>query len=290
MKTSLTLLISFLSITVFAATATNDDNLVLYLSFDETAGHIARDQSGNEHHGTFRGTPKRVQGKFGNALEFDGKKDYVVVRDNNNLDMRSEMTICAWFCPTADLTNRRMLSKNDSFWIIFDFAHKQTLDFLVKPNNAHAESTTTQWKIGKWYHCAGTFDGKIMKVYINGELEGVTHNNVPIVPSEFDLWIGADDYGRRSDHFPGKIDEVRLYDKALTKTEIQTIMYTDSKGVYHAPATDYKRDVNGDGVISIQDLVFVASAFGTSNPDADVNGDGEVDIFDLIIIANGMYE
>ena len=65
-----------------------------------------------------------------------------------------------------------------------------------------------------------------MKVYINGTLEGDAPNDVPIAPSPLDLWIGGDDLGNATDHFPGKIDEVRLYEKTLSAADIQTIMET----------------------------------------------------------------
>ena len=65
-----------------------------------------------------------------------------------------------------------------------------------------------------------------MKVYVNGKLEGDAANNVPIAPSALELWIGGDDFGRPTDYFPGKIDEVRLYEKTLTEAEIQKVMET----------------------------------------------------------------
>ena len=65
-----------------------------------------------------------------------------------------------------------------------------------------------------------------MKVYINGKLEGDAANNVPIAPSNLELWIGGDDLGNATDHFPGKIDEVRLYEKTLSEADIQKVMET----------------------------------------------------------------
>ena len=204
-----------------------EDGLVAYWSFDEGAGKKAADVTGNGHDGEFEGAPKWVAGKFGSALEFDGDDDHVVVPDDDALDLTDEVTLMAWFSPNDVLTSRRMMVKNDSIFVIFDFGNsKDSIDFLVKPDNTNAESTTTDWKIGQWYHFAGTFDGKTMKVYINGKLEGEKPNNVPIAPSDLDLWIGGDDWGRPTDHFPGKIDEVRLYDKALSEADIQRVMDT----------------------------------------------------------------
>ena len=51
-------------------------------------------------------------------------------------------------------------------------------------------------------------------------------NDVPIAPSGLELWIGGDDLGNATDHFPGKIDEVRLYEKTLSEDDIQKVMET----------------------------------------------------------------
>lgn len=203
-----------------------EDGLVAYWSFDEGAGKTATDATGNGHDGEFAGAPKWVAGKFGTALEFDGVDDHVKVEDDDGLDLTDEVTLMAWFNPSAALTSRRMMVKNNSIFVIFDFGNANSVDFLVKPDNLFAQSKTTDWKVGQWYHFAGTFDGKTLRVYINGQLEGEAANNKPIAPSNLELWIGGDDNGRPTDWFPGKIDEVRLYDKALSGADIQNVMDT----------------------------------------------------------------
>ncbi len=202
------------------------DGLVAYWPFDEGKGKEATDVSGNGHDGEFNGDPKWVDGKFGTALEFDGADDHVIVADSAAFAIEESITLMAWFSPNDSVTGRRLMSKNDSIFVIFDFGNKDSIDFLVKPNNTFAESTTTDWKVGEWYHFAGTFDGKTLKVYINGKLEGDAANGVLIAPSALDLWIGGDDFGNATDHFPGKIDEVRLYEKTLSEAEIQKVMET----------------------------------------------------------------
>ena len=201
------------------------DGLVGYWPFDEGKGKVATDVSGNKLDGKLAGNPKWVDGKFGKALEFDGKTEHVVVADNDKLDFTKKLTFMAWFNPSAVLTKRRMMVKNNSIFVIFDFGG-DGIELLVKPDNTFAESNTTDWKVGQWYHFAGTFDGKTMKVYINGKLDGEAKNSVPIAPSDLELWIGGDDFGRPTDFFPGIIDEVRIYDKTLSATDVQKVMDT----------------------------------------------------------------
>lgn len=222
----LVLLASLLVIANLGVANVAEDGLVAYWPFDEGTGKKAEDVTGNGHDGKFAGAPKWVDGKFGTALEFDGEEDHVVVADDAALAIEENITFMAWFSPGDVLTSRRLMVKNNSIFVIFDFGNKDSIDFLVKPDNTFAESTTTDWKVGEWYHFAGTFDGKTMKVYVNGKLEGEAANNVPIAPSDLELWIGGDDFGRPTDFFPGTIDEVRLYEKTLTEAEIQKVMET----------------------------------------------------------------
>ena len=222
----LVLLASLLVIANLGVANVAEEGLVAYWPFDEGSGKTAEDVTGNGHDGKFAGAPKWVDGKFGTALEFDGEEDHVVVADDAALAIEENITFMAWFSPGDVLTSRRLMVKNNSIFVIFDFGNKDSIDFLVKPDNTFAESTTTDWKVGEWYHFAGTFDGKTMKVYVNGKLEDEAANNVPIAPSDLELWIGGDDFGRPTDFFPGSIDEVRLYEKTLTEAEIQKVMET----------------------------------------------------------------
>lgn len=222
----LSLLFSLLIITNLSIANVAEDGLVAYWPFDEGKGKEAIDVTGNGHDGEFHGKPKWVEGKFGTGLEFNGVDDHVIVADDPAFAIEENITLMTWFSPDDDLTGHRLMSKNNSIFVIFDFGDKNSIDFLVKPNNTFAQSTTTDWKVGEWYHFAGTFDGKTMKVYINGELEGEAANNVPIAPSGLELWIGGDDLGNATDHFPGKIDEVRLYEKTLSEADIQKVMET----------------------------------------------------------------
>ena len=204
-----------------------DPSLVGYWPFDEKVGKKAEDVSGNGNDGKLIDEPKWVEGKFGSALEFGGDGSYVEVADDPSLDLTNVATVMAWFKLTDDLTNTsRMMSKNNSIFVIFDFGNKSSLDFLVKPDNDFVESKTVDWKQGDWYHFAGSFAKGKMNIYINGQLEGEKKNAAGIAPSDLDLWIGADDWQMSASSFPGVIDEVRIYNKALTEGEIKKLMTT----------------------------------------------------------------
>ena len=200
-----------------------EDSLVGYWPFEAGSGREVKDLSGNGNHGEFVGNPEWVQGKFGRALEFD-----VVVPDSDSLDLTEEVTVMLWFRGNDVVTQTRVMSKNDSFFVMFDMDDDNTMELLIQTGR-RTGSATKDWKVGEWYHFAGTFDNKgEIRIYINGVLDAEGQHDKGINPTNPDLWIGADDAGRPTDFFPGVIDEVRIYSKALTEAEIGTLMNTPS--------------------------------------------------------------
>ncbi len=213
-----------LAVTAAASVAAPEAGLVAYWDFDENGGGTANDRSGNGHDGELVGDAEWVEGAFGSALRFDEALEYVLVPHDDALNFTDAVTFAMFFNPDDVLASRRLMVKNNSIFVIFDFGAAGSIDFLVKPNNDFVESTTAEWTVGTWYHFAGTFDGDTLRVYVDGELEGETDIGVDIAPSDLDLWIGADDNGRPTDSFPGVLDEVRLYDRALTQGEIGELL------------------------------------------------------------------
>jgi len=197
-----------------------EEALVAYWPFDDGANDV----TGNGHDGTLEGVANWVAGKFDKALDFGAGGGYVVVPDDDALDIAADVTYMGWFnLNEAIVGQRRMMSKNDAIFVIFDFGVATSLDFLVKPNNDFVESTTA-FEVGDWYHFAGTYDGDFLRLYINGELEGETGGVQEITASALDLWIGADDWLAGITTFPGILDDVRIYSKALTAGEIKEAM------------------------------------------------------------------
>lgn len=190
------------------------DHLVAHWQFDSGFGDTVLDSSGNARDGQIAGNPKWTVSKFGKALEFDGENDYVVIVDDATFGIEESITVTAWFYPIDPVTNRSLIIKNESFSIGFN--NNNELIFAVQPNDTFVKSVSPS-QVGNWRHFAVTYDGKSMKVYINGELESEEPNDVPISSSEADLLIG---HG-----FSGIIDEVLIYNKALIDDEIQEILW-----------------------------------------------------------------
>jgi hypothetical protein len=197
-----------------------EQNLVAYWPLDGNTN----DASGNGHDGDLQGDAEWVLGKYGQALDFGSGGGYVIVPDDDELDLSTAVTYMGWFNLNDPISGqRRMMSKNDSIFLLFDFGAAQSLDFLVKPNNSFAESTTI-FELGEWYHFAGTYDGSSLRMYINGEMEGESGGVPSITTSDLELWIGADDYTLPETSFPGILDDIRIYNRDLTQGEIEEAM------------------------------------------------------------------
>ena len=212
-------MISTLSIAVGQA----EQNLVAYWPLDDGEDDV-RDASGHGHDGVLQGDAQWVLGKYGQALDFGSGGGYVIVPDDDELDLSTAVTYMGWFNLNDPISGqRRLMSKNDSIFLLFDFGNAESLDFLVKPNNDFAESTTF-FELGEWYHFAGTYDGSSLRMYINGEMEGEAGGVPSITTSDLELWIGADDYTLPTTTFPGILDDIRIYSRDLTQEEIGEAM------------------------------------------------------------------
>lgn len=214
------------------------NGLVFLYTFDEGLGTIVNDTSGNGNDGTIIGATWTT-GKSRGALSFDGRDDYVSVPRINN----DEVSICAWFYKNANDTNGAdaifgawrwdfYTQIREGFGLLFQRSTPDILSFVLATQdekgrkmrkNAVADLGNSN---GIWYHVVGTYNKTTgeQKLYVNGELVN-TRRHPPgntIVPLTYypDMKIGL---SGRSGYFYGTIDEVRLYNRALSGEEVQDL-------------------------------------------------------------------
>jgi len=225
------------------------DGLVLALGFDEASGTTALDSSTSAKNGTIK-QAVRVPGKFGGALKFDGVDDWVTVADTtaSPLDLSTGMTLEAWVNPTVMSGWETVLYKErgiagEGLLCYALYAHDGAPLSLgqavpagyVRLNNATQTSDkavrgTTKLALNTWTHIATTYDGAVQKFYVNGVLVGTANPIVApslntIVQSNGALRIGGN-ASSTGEFFQGLIDEVRVYNRALSVTEIARDMNT----------------------------------------------------------------
>ena len=229
---------------VVSSGAPQPAGLVLALGFDEAAGSTAIDSSPSARNGTIR-EALRVPGKFGRALSFDGFNDWVTVPDTtaSPFDLTTGMTIEAWVNPTMLSGWECILMKErgivgEGLLSYALYAHDGAPLALGQPVpsgyvrvNPTATTTdravrgTTSLPINTWSHIATTYDGANQRFYVNGVLVGTTPGTGSITVSNGAIRIGGD-ASSTGEFFHGLIDEVRLYNRALSAAEIVTDMNT----------------------------------------------------------------
>jgi YVTN family beta-propeller protein len=206
-----------------AGDPTTAEGLVAYYPFSGDA----TDASGNGNDGTVYGAVLSAD-RLGNAdaaYSFDGVDDFIGC--NTLSTPVDSFTYSLWFKPSSDLDSS---SPRQDF--IYGVSYpRPTLSFnseIDTPDDGkiglyynigsdgHIETTTTSWSSGKWHQLTFTWDGSLIKVYVNGELE-----NQASVSGIHTAGTGMTITEPGSNSFAGLFDEVRVYDRALSESEVR---------------------------------------------------------------------
>ena len=193
--------------------------LVAGYGFNEGTGTTVTDSSGSSNTGTIQGgTTWSAAGRFGGALTFNGSSGRVSVPDTASLDLTSAVTLEAWVNPAANQTNwRTVVQKQVDSYLL----HASNSSGALRPAAGVMVGTavptvvaSSAIPVNTWSHLAMTYDGAQLRLYVNGALISSRDQTGPIATSTSPLWIGGNSpYG---EYFNGRIDEVRVYNRALT--------------------------------------------------------------------------
>jgi glucose/arabinose dehydrogenase len=199
--------------------------LVAAYGFNEASGTSVTDSTGNGNTGTINGATRTASGRFGSAISFDGVNDLITIADSASLDLTSGMTLEAWVYPTSGSTWRTVILKEASGDLAYALYGNNTSSRAtgwVKNGNTQSTSTTSALALNTWTHLAVTYDGAMLRLYRNGVQEGTKAVTGAITTSTSPLRIGGNMLW--TEYFAGTIDEVRVYNRALTATQIQSDM------------------------------------------------------------------
>jgi len=205
----------------------HDVSQVLYLPLDLDDGSYARDRSGYSNHGAIYGAT-RVAGKVGSALSFDGVDDYVEAPTSPSLES-PRFSALVWFkvltLPSDKGEWAEPIQKHDSgingWCIAMDRANE------IKPHTGdgtdwYMASTGVYVERDVWYHVAITFDGAVLKSYVNGDLKVSLPASYSISANPLRLAIPKDWPGER---MHGLVDEARVYNRVLSAAEVKLLMH-----------------------------------------------------------------
>src|SRR5439155_665278 len=191
------------------------------------SGTTVADASGNNNAGTVSGATWTTAGRYGSALVFDGTSANVTVANSASLRLTAGMTLEAWVYPTVAPTGwRAVIDKNvDGYYLMASSSpnNRPTVGGTFTAGNQNTVGPSGL-AVATWTHLAATFDGATVRLYVNGVQVASQAQTAPLAATTGALQIGADGY--TGENFAGRIDEVRIYNRALSAAEIQTDMNT----------------------------------------------------------------
>jgi hypothetical protein len=199
-------------------------------SFDEGEGTSAEDVTGYGHEATLEGGPIWTKGRYGDALDFNGPTEKCAkVPDSPTLQLREDFTIEAWVKPEGSPEEDPIIWKETGSAASYTLAlglsgGNKAEAYIGEEEGASYERAVSPSSIESnvWTHIAATYDGHHLRLYVNGELVDTTYTSTPNMASTGPLYIGcAPDF---DDWFAGRIDEVRLFERALTPAEVAASM------------------------------------------------------------------
>ena len=200
------------TVTVTVSNAPPSSGLVAAYGFDEGAGTTTADQSGTGNNGTLANTTwaGAGNGKFGNALGFNGSNALVTVPDSTSLHLSSGETMEAWVKPTSfGNWNTVLMKERTGYYAAALYANtgsnRPSANVYTSVDNDLRG--TAQVATGAWTHLATTYDGTTLKLYVNGALASSQAVSGAIVASTGALRIGGNSIW--GEYFNGLIDEVR---------------------------------------------------------------------------------
>ncbi len=196
-------------------------NLVASYSFENNV----QDGSGNGLNGTIRGNPAFVEGIAGMALSFDGVNDYVDCGNNAAFDITEQITLSAWV-NTNDAgsgQHKPYVGKGDNAYAI-KHASSNSIEFFIFDGTWYlAQVRVDESFNGEWHHVAGTYDGSELKTYVDGVLGATVAHVGSIDVQTHNLTIAMN--SQETDRFyDGVIDEVKIYNRALSPSEIRFLV------------------------------------------------------------------
>jgi hypothetical protein len=241
-------------------------DLVLHLDFDRPRGSRVEDISGRGNHGRAEEASRTTRGWRGGALRSQGTGGYAEVPSSDSLEIDRALTVSLLLRrqqPDAleDETVRQVLFKGDGlspdFWVQLSpngavgagVRHRERPDTLLE---LPAEPASRRMDLGRWTHLVVTYDGTVMRTYVDGRPDKAVSLPGGIGTSDGPLFLGRGRFASGGTGFRGRLDEVLIWRRALTEVEVLGLWAWLAAGP-EAPAdalrreSSSRRDQGGNG-------------------------------------------
>jgi hypothetical protein len=205
-----------------------NDGLVLYYTMDSLDGSTLLDNSGNNYHGTIYGATSTT-GINGNALSFDGSNSRISNINSDGLgDISSTFSISVWTKGTIKSGDFSYIIHRGITYSISDSVYciitNNTGYFCFPINGSYVVGATTVLQdSNSWYFLTLTFNNGAVKGFINGNLSVSYSNSITNTIVGTKLTIGDSTVTNSTRKYNGLIDEVRLYNRALSAAEVKQL-------------------------------------------------------------------
>jgi hypothetical protein len=204
---------------------TSINGLVAYYQFDEGQSTLVTDYSGNGLHGAVIGGVKWTEGRNGGGLSFNGIDSYVNCGNSLKFNIVEQITLAAWVFPldVANGQDNEWISKGDYAWALKEKG-LGAFEFFVYNQGWYAPNVALNPNIynSVWTHFAGTYNGQELKLYVNGDSVNSLAYVGPIAVTDAAVYLGHN--SQVADRFfEGLLDEVMIFNRALTTSEIKNI-------------------------------------------------------------------
>ncbi|MCC6695853.1 MAG: glycoside hydrolase family 99-like domain-containing protein [Candidatus Hydrogenedentes bacterium] len=201
----------------------DEEGLIGWWAFDEELqAPWVQDSSGKRLGGMVHGA-KRAPGIDGNSLLCQGGA--VVVPPALRLSPTAAMSVTCWVrTDAADQDNKWIVNRvfgggTNTGYRLGVLGGKPCFE-VPQTDWSHHLSAEEALPTGRWVHLAGTFDGQMMRIFVDGEERGTMERPGPVNANTFNLCIGSYEVGHAA-HFTGLVDEVKLYGRALSAAEVR---------------------------------------------------------------------
>lgn len=199
--------------------------LVAAYGFDETSGATAADASGQGNPGAVTGATWTAAGHYGGALSFNGANNWVTVGDSPSLDLNGTLTLEAWVYPATAMSGSKTVAVKANgggkvYWLRANNISGHPEGGIQQSGGPLRTEGTSPLSPQQWSHLAMTYDGAQETLYVNGQAVSTQTLSGPILTSGGALLIGGQPGGGYGAFFQGILDELRIYNRALSPAEI----------------------------------------------------------------------
>ena len=175
---------------------------------------MLEDESGNEHHGQIHGA-RLIKGKRGAALRFNGKSDYVDFGSVPSLTFTDSVTVSAWvYMEGIPRGQPIIIGRGRTFGLTQYTMTPHCVWYAVDHPKFYCSALVGR---GRWRHITATFDGKTLKLYLDGQLRHATESPLRTINNGGEFRIGGGSGG----YFKGVIGEIKVYRRSLSEEEVK---------------------------------------------------------------------